>query len=413
MQFRSAAAQEPRRAANGPQRRQLREEDRAGGDESAAAVTDKESEAWKNVQDSPKPKAGEPDRPRSNATSSRRLLGPAASCATRERHGDSSSSSPPRCRRARPPRRSSMRYPPSSASRPMSSQAPLCSTYTAAPAASATPSLGRGDETFPQFMEMRRNGADTDMFTFASMLKSIGNSSSLLEGRQVHALILKGAHDSNVNVQNGLISMYARHGEIGESSDISASARVPDLVSWNSLLSGYAQHGYGQEVVEVFERMRRLNVQPDNTTFLMLLAACSHGLVDKGLDYFNLMKTNGFLAEAQQEHYACIVDLLGRAGHLQEAESLVHDMPIEPGVSVYRTLLSACQIHGNLEIAIRVSTRLIELYPRDSSAHVQLSKAFAGDGHWGSAAEVRETMARKGIVKNPAWSCVEDQMQVV
>jgi hypothetical protein len=87
-------------------------------------------------------------------------------------------------------------------------------------------------------------------------------------------------------------------------------------------------------------------------------------------------------------------------------------MPVEPGVSVYRALLSACQIHGNLEIAIRVLTRLIELYPHDSSSHVQLSKAFAGDGHWGSAADVREAMAGKGIVKNPAWSCVEDHMQV-
>ncbi|KAM0866663.1 hypothetical protein ACQ4PT_042487 [Festuca glaucescens] len=244
-------------------------------------------------------------------------------------------------------------------------------------------SLGRGDETFHQFMVMRRNDADTDMFTFASMLKAIGNSSSLLEGRQVHALILKTGHESDVNVQNGLISMYARHGEIGESTDVFASVRAPDLVSWNSLLSGYAQHGYGHV-----------------------------GLVDKGLEYFNLMKTDGFLAGARQEHYACIVDLLGRAGHLRDAESLVHDMPIEPGVSVYRALLSACQIHGNLEIAIRVSARLIELYPHDSSAHVQLSKAFAGDGHWGNAAEVREAMAGKGIVKNPAWSCVEDQMQV-
>jgi pentatricopeptide repeat protein len=274
-------------------------------------------------------------------------------------------------------------------------------------------SLGRGDETFHQFMVMRRNGADTDVFTFASMLKAIGNSYSLLEGRQVHALILKTGHESDVNVQNGLISMYTRHGEIGESTDVFASVRAPDLVSWNSLLSGYAQHGYGQEVVQVFEQMRRLNVQPDHTTFLLVLTACSRvGLVDKGLEYFNLMKTDGFLAGARQEHYACIVDLLGRAGHLQEAESLVHDMPIEPSVSVYRALLSACQIHGNLEIAIRVSAHLIELYPHDSSAHVQLSKAFAGDGHWGNAAEVREAMAGKGIVKNPAWSCVDNQMQV-
>ncbi|KAM0875027.1 hypothetical protein ACQ4PT_037062 [Festuca glaucescens] len=273
--------------------------------------------------------------------------------------------------------------------------------------------LGRGDEAFQHFLEMRRHGADTDVFTFTSMLKAIGNSSSLLQGRQVHALILKTGHGSDANVQNGLISMYARCGEIGESRDVFTSVQAPDLVSWNSLLSGYAQHGYGQEVVEVFEQMRRLNVQPDHTTFLLVLTACSHaGLVDKGLEYFNMMRKDRFLAGASLTHYACIVDLLGRAGHLREAESLVTDMPMEPGVSVYRALLSACQIHGNLEIAVRVSACLIELYPHDSSAHVQLSKAFAGDGQWGSSAVVREAMTGKGIVKSPAWSCVEDQMQV-
>ncbi|KAE8820748.1 pentatricopeptide repeat-containing protein [Hordeum vulgare] len=273
--------------------------------------------------------------------------------------------------------------------------------------------LGRGDEAFHQFLEMRRHGADMDMFTFGSMLKAIGSSSSLLEGRQVHALILKTGYESDVNVQNGLISMYARRGEIGEARDVFASVEAPDLVSWNSLLTGYAQHGYGNEVVEVFEQMRRLNVQPDNTTFLLVLTACSHaGLVDTGLEYFHLMKTNGFLVGARLEHYACVVDLLGRAGHLQEAETLINDMPIEPSVSVYRALLSACQIHGNLEIAVRVSRRLIELYPHDSSAHVQLSKVLAGDGHWGDAAEVREAMVGKGIVKNPAWSCVEERVQV-
>ncbi|KQK11670.2 LOW QUALITY PROTEIN: hypothetical protein BRADI_2g62030v3 [Brachypodium distachyon] len=270
--------------------------------------------------------------------------------------------------------------------------------------------LGRGNEAFQHFVQMRRQGTDTDVFTFASMLKAIGSSSSLLEGSQVHALVSKTGYDSDVNVQNGLISMYARRGAIGESRDVFAFVETPDLVSWNSLLSGYAHHGYGKEVVEVFEQMRRLNVQPDHTTFLLVLTACSHaGLVDKGLEYFNLMKASGFLAGAWLEHYACMVDLLGRAGHLQEAESLISDMPTEPGVSVYRALLSACQIHGNLEIAIRTSRRLMELYPHDSSAH--LSKAFAGDGHWGNAAEVREAMTGKGIAKIPAWSCVEDRMQ--
>jgi hypothetical protein len=134
---------------------------------------------------------------------------------------------------------------------------------------------------------MSRHGTDTYVFTFANMLNAIGNSASLLEGRQVHALILRTGYDSDVNVQNGLISMYAICGEIGESRDVFASLQTPDTVSWNSLLPGYAQHGYGEEVV--VEQMMRLNVQPDHTTFLLVLTACSHaGLVDKGLRVLQL-----------------------------------------------------------------------------------------------------------------------------
>uniref|UniRef100_A0A0D3GNG8 Protein kinase domain-containing protein n=1 Tax=Oryza barthii TaxID=65489 RepID=A0A0D3GNG8_9ORYZ len=254
--------------------------------------------------------------------------------------------------------------------------------------------LGRGKEAFQHFLEMRRHGTDMDVFTFASVLKAIGSSSSSLEGRQVHTLILKIGYDSVVDVQNSLISMYARHGAIGESNGVFISMEAPNLVSWNSLMSGCAQHGHGKEVVEMFEQMRRLHVQPDHITFLSVLTACSHvGLVDKGLEYFNLMKDKGYLVGARTEHYACMVDLLGRAGYLNEAEYLINGMPIKPGASVYRALLSACQIHGNLEIAIRVSKRLIELNPHDSSVHVQLSNAFAGDGRWGNAAEIREAMS--------------------
>ncbi|XP_006646734.3 pentatricopeptide repeat-containing protein At1g11290, chloroplastic-like [Oryza brachyantha] len=273
--------------------------------------------------------------------------------------------------------------------------------------------LGRGKEAFQQFLEMRRHGTDMDVFTFASVLKGIGSSSSLLEGRQVHTLIMKIGYYSVVDVQNSLISMYARHGAIEESNSVFISMESPNVVSWNSLMSGCAQHGHGKEVIEMFEQMRRLHVQPDHITFLSVLTACSYvGLVDKGLEYFNLMKDKGYLVGARTEHYACMVDLLGRAGYLNEAEYLINSMPIKPGASVYRALLSACQIHGNLEIAIQVSKRLIELNPHDSSVHVQLSNAFAGDGRWDNAAEIREAMSGKGIVKEPSWSRIEDQMQI-
>ncbi|XP_058099339.1 pentatricopeptide repeat-containing protein At4g13650-like isoform X2 [Magnolia sinica] len=221
--------------------------------------------------------------------------------------------------------------------------------------------LGDGQEVLERFAKMRQGCIDMDYFTFASVLRAIGILSALEDGKQTHALILKTGYASNVTVENGLVSMYARCGAIDDSRQVFLSMNEPDLVSWNSLLAGCSQHGYGSEAVELFEEMRRLRIRPDHTTFLSVLSACSHvGLLEKGLEYFDLMRRGDSMAAPRAEHYACVVDLLGRAGHLVEAESFVDSMPIKPGASVYRALLSACRVHGSLDIAVVVGMMRLE-----------------------------------------------------
>ncbi|XP_057953115.1 pentatricopeptide repeat-containing protein At4g13650-like [Malania oleifera] len=267
--------------------------------------------------------------------------------------------------------------------------------------------LGNGEEALKCFSKMRQAGIHVDSFTFTSILKAIGSIPALQEGKHTHASVFKTGYASNTYVQNGLVAMYARCGAISDSKRVFWSMEKRDLISWNSLLSGCAYHGNGREAVEVFEQMRNSGVKPDNTSFLAVISACSHvGLLDKGLEYFNLMRNYALFEPPKVEHYACIVDLYGRAGCLHEAEAFINNMPIEPGPSVYKTLLSACRVHGNREIAVRSAKKLLNLYPDDPASYLLLSNVLAEGGSWDGVAWVRKIMHVSRVKKIPGFSWI-------
>ncbi|KAL5730248.1 hypothetical protein ACHQM5_003093 [Ranunculus cassubicifolius] len=264
--------------------------------------------------------------------------------------------------------------------------------------------LGNGQDAIDSFRRMWQEYIDIDAYTLTNLLKAIGMLSALKEGEQTHALAVKTGSDEDVYVQNGLVSMYARCGAIEKSKKVFFSIAEPDLVSWNSLLSGCAQHGRGQEVVELFEKMRTMGIKPNHSTFLSVLTACSHvGLLDHGIYYFNLMKYES-IEPPRVEHYACVVDLLGRAGYLREAESFIDNMPIKPGPSVFKALLSACRVHGKVGIASRAAMRLFELCPNDPSVYVLQSSVYAEGGYWDDAEGMRKLMYARRVKKNPGYS---------
>ncbi|KAK0606352.1 hypothetical protein LWI29_036816 [Acer saccharum] len=267
--------------------------------------------------------------------------------------------------------------------------------------------LGCGDQALKCFSEMRQTRIDIDYFTLTSVVGGIGVILGLKEGEEMHALILKTGYGSNVFVQNGLVSMYAKCGAINDSKMVFSSMDERDVISWNSLISGCAHHGYGREAVELFEQMRKTKVKPNGTTFLSVICACSHaGLIDKGLEYFNLLQNDDSLESPRVEHYATVVDLFGRAGYLDQAESFVNSMPIAPGPSVYKALLSACQIHGNREIAVRSAEKLLELWPSDPAIYVLLSNVLTMTGYRGDAVGIRTLMCDRGMWKKPGYSWV-------
>ncbi|XP_042753924.1 pentatricopeptide repeat-containing protein At4g13650 isoform X1 [Lactuca sativa] len=265
--------------------------------------------------------------------------------------------------------------------------------------------MGNVEKALGVFSEMRQIGIDTDFFTISSILKVIGVMSSFKEGKQIHSLIVKSGHSSNIYIQNGLISMYAKSGDFDEAKWMFTSMVEHDTVSWNSLLSCYAQHGKGKEAVEVFEEMRNTKVKPDLTTFLIVISACGHvGLVKKGLEYFELMRSN--YGSPKVEHYACIVDLYSRAGFLDEAEVFVNKLGMEVGPEVYKALLSACRVHGNKEIGLRMSRKIVDLFPDDPAVYVQVSNILASNGYWDDSARAHNLICSKGIKKKAACSWI-------
>lgn len=265
--------------------------------------------------------------------------------------------------------------------------------------------LGVGGEAFDCFSRMRRTGFAVDHYTFASILKAIGSISGLEEGMQTHCLALKTGYCSEVVIQNGILSMYTRCGRLEDAEKIFSSMEERDIISWNSLLTGCAHHGYGTDVIVMFEEMRRRGIKPDLTTFLAVLSACRHaGLLDEGLKYFDLMKNDNSLPPPKLEHYACIVDLYGRGGHLHEAEAFVNNMPIEPGPSVYKSLLNACQLHGNKGLAVISAKKLVELCPNDPATYVLLANVLALEGNWNSAEGQRKLMLDRRLSKKPGYS---------
>lgn len=267
--------------------------------------------------------------------------------------------------------------------------------------------LGEGEEALIWFSNMRQAGFILDVFTYVSVLKAVGIITALKGGKQIHNLVLKAGYASNICVQNGLVSMYAKCGDLTDAHEVFLSMDERDLVSWNSLLTGYAYHGYGKEAVKLFEEMRKSGVKPNLTTFLSVLSACSHfGLLDKGLEYFELMKNDHSLPPPNTEHYACVVDLYGRAGCLQEAEAFINNMPIKPGPTVFKALLSAAQVHGNKEIAVQSARRLVELCPNDPATYIVLANVLATEGNWNDAANVRKLMCDRGVRKKPGSSWV-------
>ncbi|KDP25085.1 hypothetical protein JCGZ_22620 [Jatropha curcas] len=266
---------------------------------------------------------------------------------------------------------------------------------------------GLVEEALNLFVNMRRAGVHLDHFIFTECLTATATLAMLEEGQQLQSLALKLGFHSDSFVANATMDMYAKCGEMDDVLRIIPQPQERSRLSWNILISTFARHGCFKEAKETLNEMLKLGVQPDHVTFVSLLSACSHGgLVDEGLAYYHSM-TKEFGIPAGIKHCVCVVDLLGRSGRLAAAETFIKEMPVPPTDLVWRSLLAACKIHGNLELGRKAAENLFKLDPLDDSAYVLYSNVCATTGRWEDVEILRKKMGSNKIKKKPACSWVK------
>lgn len=254
---------------------------------------------------------------------------------------------------------------------------------------------------------MKEESEEPDNFTFASILTACANATAIEQGKQVHALILKSDFKVDTALTNALITMYCRAGSIKDAKKVFSAIHEKNVVSWTSMISGYTQCGYCQEALKLFNQMECEGAIPNAKTFIALLTACSHGgLSNDAIRYFKMMEMRHGI-KPTFDHYACMVDILGRAGRLEEAERIIEGMPYKPNALVWRMLLSACRIYGDVERGKKSMEKTLALEPGDSAAFVLLSNLYTDLGFYEGAMKVRKLMREKGIKKETGKSWIE------
>eukprot|EP01018_Ginkgo_biloba_P001961 Gb_38292 [translate_table: standard] len=271
---------------------------------------------------------------------------------------------------------------------------------------------GLGEEALKFFCQMQSVGSKLDQFTFSSALRACATLAAMEQGNRIYACIIKNGFESDVFVGSSLVDMYSKCGRIEDACKIFDTMHERNVVSWNAMITGYAQHGLGKQAIELFEQMQQAGIKPSHITFIGVLFACSHvGLVAEGFHYFDIMSQDYGITPSV-EHYTCMVDLLGRAGHLLEAESFIYKMPFEPGAVVWRALLGACRVHGNMELGKRAAEYSIKLEPQEAATYVLLSNIYASAGRWDDVVKVRNMMKDQGVIKEPGRSWIEVKNRV-
>lgn len=252
---------------------------------------------------------------------------------------------------------------------------------------------------FDTVIELFRMMGEVDLYSFGTVLRACAGLAALKSGKEVHCQYLRRGGWSDVIVESALVDLYAKCGFDNYAYVIFRQMKVRNSVTWNSMISGFAQNGKGAEAIAVFEEMISEGVKPDYISFIAVLFACSHsGMVDEGRKYF-LSMINEYGIKAHIEHYSCMVDLLGRVGEVEEAESLILGAEFRNDASLWATLLGACTSSTNPTVAERIAKKMMELNPDYHLSYVLLANVYRAVGRWADALDIRRQMQEKRVNK--------------
>nr|XP_027112376.1 pentatricopeptide repeat-containing protein At3g12770-like [Coffea arabica] len=272
---------------------------------------------------------------------------------------------------------------------------------------------GKWNRSIEHFNEMiAAEKSALDAVSLVSILAGCSSSGALQQGRRIHAMVIKIGYQSDIFVGSAVINMYANCAEIGDAEWYFGSMKEKDAACWNALISGYSMNGYGNDAIDLFLKMKGSGINPDEWTLLSVLCACSHaGMVDQGLHIFHHMAEFWNIVP-NSKHYACVIDLLGRAGLLDDAYRMICNMHLPPTVDVYGAMLSACRVHRNMDMGVEIAQKLSALKPSDVGHHILLSNMYALAGNLEAVKLTRTSLRLTRLKKYPGFSSIEIDGQI-
>lgn len=266
--------------------------------------------------------------------------------------------------------------------------------------------LGQHLDAIKLLKAMSLTDTRPNSFTFSSSLKACGNLPDLGQGRCIHGSLIKCSIMDEF-ITSSLLDMYAKCGVLTDGRRLFDGLASKDIVSWNTMITGYGKHGDGLEAIKLYKMMKQHNMEPNHVTFVSLLSACSHcGLVEEGIQLYELMVSEHRI-EPLTEHYACMVDLFGRAGMLERARAFIDSMPFEADASVWTVFLAACKLHGNVELGQVAKDRILGMKGEDNPMVVLMSNMYSEVGKWDDAENTRRRIGMGGLRKEPGFSSVQ------
>ncbi|KAF5474845.1 hypothetical protein F2P56_006705 [Juglans regia] len=257
------------------------------------------------------------------------------------------------------------------------------------------------------FGRMRTALQRPDSVTVVSLLQGCASIGALHQGKRIHNFVIRSCLTPCILVDTALVDMYSKCGYLDTAQKCFDGMSQQDLVTWSTIIAGYGSHGKGETALRMYSDFIRTGIEPNHVIFLSVLSACSHnGLVHQGLSIFQSM-TDDFGIAPNLEHRACIVDLLSRAGRVEEAYNYYKRLFPEPSVDVLGILLDACRANGKDEICEIIARDVLMLRPVNAGNYVQLAHSYASMNRWDGVGEVWTQMRSLGLKKLPGWSFIE------
>ncbi|XVF27928.1 hypothetical protein REPUB_Repub14bG0151800 [Reevesia pubescens] len=257
------------------------------------------------------------------------------------------------------------------------------------------------------FNKMRLTLQKPDSLTVVSLLQASASTGALNQGRWFHNLVIRSCLRPCILVDTALVDMYCKCGDLDVAVKCFRMMLQRDLISWSTIIAGYGSHGKGETALSMYFELLRSGMEPNKVIFLSVLSACSHnGLVDQGLSIFQSMSRD-FGIQPELEHCACVVDLLCRAGRVEEAYNFYKGNFPKPAVDVLSMLLDACRACDYLELGDVIAQDVITLRPASAGNYVQIAHCYASMSRWNNVGETWTQMRSLGLRKLPGWSSID------